>query len=214
MTLNIAEVVKQLIRLVYGLSPYFWVDRFLKQKEFDHEPNSEAWRSLRNKRLLLSEFYIVFGLFAAVTLWILSTTIGLWAWVSIFMMLRILGIINKELGVILFGICKITEGTAVSASGRVIVLALVNYFSAMFLFAATYQTIGNFLDVPLYLDQAWQLSALFQAMAIHFTLSGAFVPNDLITWVIVTSQGAFCFTFGTMILSLFVSLLNFKPLKP
>jgi hypothetical protein len=51
-------------------------------------------------------------------------------------------------------------------------------------------------------------------MAIHFTLSGAFVANDLMTWGIVTSQGAFCFAFGTMILSLFVSLLNFKPLKP
>ncbi|NPA72768.1 MAG: hypothetical protein GXO35_08065 [Gammaproteobacteria bacterium] len=211
--MNIAEVVKQLIRILYGLSPYFWVDRFLKNRESIHPPQSEAWQSLRNKRLLLSEFYIVAGLVVAIALWVWSTTLGLWAWVTILMMLRVIGIINKELGVILFGICKITEGTAVSATGRVIVLALVNYTTAMFLFAATYQTIGNFADVPVYLDSTWPLASLFQAMNIHFTLSAAFTANDLITWSITTGQGAFCFIFGTMILSLFVSLLNFKPLK-
>lgn len=211
--MNIAEVVKKLIQFIYAFSPYFWLDRYYKNKEFAYEVESAQWQALRNKRLFLSEFYIVGWWVLAFALMVLSVFYPLAAWLVPFLFLRIIGIVNKELGVILFGTCKITEGTAVSATGRVIVLAMVNYLTAMFLFATIYQINGAFEDVPVYLQQALPLGGLIQALQIHFTMSGAFAPADLFTWALTVSQGVFCFMFGTIVISLFVSLLNVTPLK-
>ncbi|MDG6778106.1 hypothetical protein QCB44_05250 [Thiomicrorhabdus sp. zzn3] len=210
--MNIAAVVKELIRWIYALSPYFWLDRYFKNREFAFEPESDSWQQLRNRRLFLSEFYIVGWLVLAAGLFILSSLFSLPQWIALLLGLRIIGILNKELGVILFGICKITEGTAVSATGRVIVLAMVNYLTAMFLFAGVYQIVGAFAEVPDYLLGAWQ-APLMQAMHTQFALSPPFVPADLLTWGVLTSHGLFCFMFGTIVISLFVSLLNVKPLK-
>ncbi len=211
--MNIAELVKRLIQYIYYLSPYFWLDRHYKIKELDFQPESEEWQTLRNKRLFLSEFYIVGWWILSFALMLVSVFWPLTAWLIPLLFLRIVGIVNKELGVILFGTCKITEGTAVSATGRVIVLAMVNYLTAMFLFAAIYQIHGVFEEVPSYLMQAMSLGGVIQALQIHFTMSGAFAPGDLFTWGITVSQGVFCFMFGTIVISLFVSLLNVKPLK-
>ena len=57
--MNIAELFKHLIQFIYRFSPYFWVDNYLKKREFDFEPESAQWQGFRDKRLFLSEFYIV-----------------------------------------------------------------------------------------------------------------------------------------------------------
>ncbi|MDX1351978.1 MAG: hypothetical protein R3254_03140 [Thiomicrorhabdus sp.] len=211
--MNIAELVKKLIILVYRLSPYFWVDHYLKQKEFDHEVESSAWQTLRSKRLFLSEFYIVGWLVLSVLLFVVSTFYSFTDWVVVLLLLRIFGIVNKELGVILFGVCKITEGSMVSATGRVIVLAMVNFLTAMFLFATVYQAKGVFADVPAFFIGDYPIAGLVHAINLQFTMSGAFTPGDLFTWWVSTGHGVFCFVFGTIVISLFVSLLNVKPLK-
>jgi len=211
--MNITELVKQLISWVYKLSPYFWIDNYLKQKEFAFEAESEAWQALRHKRLFLSEFYIVGWLVLSFGLLVVSIFYEFADWVVILLLLRILGIVNKELGVILFGICKITEGTMVSATGRVIVLAMVNFLTAMFLFATVYQIKGSFEDVPAFFTGDYPIAGLIHAINLQFTMSGAFTPSDVFTWLVSTSHGVFCFVFGTIVISLFVSLLNVKPLR-
>jgi len=113
----------------------------------------------------------------------------------------------------LFGICKITEGSMVSATGRVIVLAMVNFLTAMFLFASIYQINGVFSDVPNYFQSASHIAGLIQSLNVQFTMSGAFTPGNAFTWWLTTAQGMFCFVFGTIVISLFVSLLSVKPLK-
>lgn len=211
--MNTAELVKQLIRWVYALSPYFWVDNYYKKKEFAYEPESENWQALRNKRLFLSEFYIVGWLGLSFFLTIMTMFLDVADWLVVILLLRVFGIVNKELGVILFGICKITEGSMVSATGRVIVLAMVNFLTAMFLFASVYQISGVFDGVPAYFTGDWPVAGLIQAINVQFTMSGAFTPADSFTWWVSASQGVFCFVFGTIVISLFVSLLNVKPLR-
>lgn len=211
--MNVSKEAKQLIRWIYALSPYFWLDRHFRLREQAHAPESEAWQHLRDLRLTLSEWYIV-GWFAVALLFtIITLRVELYVWLVPLLLLRVGGILNKELGVILFGICKITEGSRVSASGRVIVIALVNYVTAMLLFAAVYQSVGAFRTVPDYLAQGWDWTGLIQAVNIHTTLAGPFTPANGITWFVMSVQSTFCFMFGTIVLSLFVSLLNIKPLK-
>ncbi|BBP43252.1 hypothetical protein [Thiosulfativibrio zosterae] len=225
MRLNVAELVKQMIRWVYALSPYFWIDRYFKQQELAFEPESDAWQALRNKRLFLSEFYIVSWLVGSMLLVGLTVALNLTGdadsilnsaivtAVVVLLLLRIFGIVNKEIGVILFGICKITEGTMVSATGRVIVLAMVNFMTALFLFATVYQLQGQFEDVPSFFGAPHSFAGLVHSVSLHFTMNGAFTPADAFTWLVSISQGIFCFAFGTIVISLFVSLLNVKPLR-
>jgi len=211
--MNIAEFVKRMIQFIYYLSPYYWVDRHYMLKEFAFEPESPDWQVIRNRRLFLSEFYIVGWLALSALLFVLTLFYDLYAWLVILMLLRIMGILNKELGVILFGTCKITEGTMVSATGRVIVLAMVNFLTAMFLFASVYQIKGRFEDVPAFFLGDTPVAGLIHAVNYQFTMGGAFTPADSFTWLVSTSQGVFCFTFGTIVISLFVSLLSVKPLR-
>lgn len=211
--MNVAGAVKQLIRWIYALSPYFWLDRHFRLREQAHTPESVPWQQLRDLRLGLSEGYILGWFVLALLLSVVTLRMELYAWVVPLLLLRVGGILNKELGVILFGICKITEGTRVSASGRVIVIALVNYVTAMLLFAGVYQSVGAFRDVPDYLSRGWDWTGLIQSVNIHTTLAGPFFPADGITWFVMSVQSIFCFMFGTIVLSLFVSLLNIKPLK-
>jgi len=211
--MNTAGLVKQWIRFVYSLSPYFWLDNYFKQQEFAFEAESQEWQAVRNKRLFLSEFYIVGWLVLSFLITILTVFYDLPEWLIVLFLLRIFGILNKELGVILFGTCKITEGGMVSATGRVIVLAMVNFATAMFLFASSYQIKGTFIDVPAYFMGDWPVAGIIQAFHIQFTMSGAFTPADSFSWLLTTSQGMFGFIFGTIVISLFVSLLNVKPLR-
>ena len=211
--MDTAGLVKQFIGWVYRLSPYFWLDNYYKKSEMAFEVESQSWQSLRNKRLFLSEFYIVGWLGLSVLLFVLTLFFSLSEWLVLVLLLRIFGIVNKELGVILFGICKITEGSMVSATGRVIVLAMVNFLTAMFLFATVYQVSGVFEDVPAYFSGSYPVAGLIQAVNIQFTMSGAFTPGDMFTWIVGTGHGVFCFVFGTIVISLFVSLLNVKPLR-
>ncbi|MDX2422082.1 MAG: hypothetical protein QNK43_05325 [Amphritea sp.] len=208
--MNFAESVKRMIQAIFMLSPYYWADRYLKMREFSFAEGSDEQKLWRNRRLIVSEKYIVYWLFGAIALFVLTPALPQWA--AILLLLRALGIINKELGVLLFGTCKITEGTMVAASGRVIVLGLVNFLTAMFLFAGTYALIGTFDNIPAYTERMLPLWALIQAMNVQFTLSSAFEPANLLTWFISLFQSGFCFLFGTIVISMFVSLLNIQPL--
>lgn len=205
-----AELVKLIIQGIYMLSPYCWADSYLKKREFRFQEGSEEQKKWRRWRLLISEKYIVYWLFAAIALFILTPILP--QWTAGLLLLRALGIINKELGVILFGTCKITEGTMVAASGRVIVLGLVNFLTGMFLFVSAYALICSFEAIPAYTERSLPLWALIQGMSVQFTLSNAFPPADLLTWFITLFHSGFCFMFGTIVISMFVSLLNIQPL--
>ncbi|EAR59570.1 hypothetical protein [Neptuniibacter caesariensis] len=209
--MKFADTVKVAIQGVYATSPYFWADSYLKRKEQACSEASEQQKLWRTKRLLLSERYIVYWLFAAMAIFLLTPILPWWC--AIPLLLRVLGILNKELGVILFGTCKITEGTMVAASGRVIVLGLVNYLTAMFLMASVYALIGSLEKIPDYAQLSLPIWSLIQAMNIQFTLTSAFPPADLKTWFICLFHSGFCFLFGTIVISMFVSLLNIKPLQ-
>ena len=209
--MQFADTVKASIRGVYALSPYFWADSYLKRRERVNPVGSEAQQVWRSRRLLLSERYIVYWFFAAITLFLLTPVLS--PWLAAPLLLRVLGILNKELGVILFGICKITEGTLVAASGRAIVLAMVNYLTAMLLFASVYALVGQFDGIPDFMQLALPLWPLIQAVNLHFTLSSAFEPANLLSWFICLFHSGFCFMFGTIVISMFVSLLNIQPLQ-
>lgn len=209
--MQFADTVKSTIQGVYSFSPYFWVDSYLKKREFGFDEGSEERQAWRSRRLLLSERYIVYWFFGAMALFLLTPVLP--AWVAIPLLLRIMGILNKELGVILFGICKITEGTMVAASGRVIVLGLVNYLTAMFLFASSYALICSFESIPQYTQLTLPVWPLIQAMNVQFTLTSAFPPANLMTWFVCLFHSGFCFMFGTIVISMFVSLLNIKPIN-
>ena len=54
---------------------------------------------------------------------------------------------------------------------------------------------------------------LIQAMNIQFTLTSAFAPADLLSWALCLFHSGFCFMFGTIVISMFVSLLNIQPIQ-
>jgi len=209
--MKFADTVKVTIQGIYATSPYFWVDSYLKKKEQSFPERSTEQQAWRTKRLLLSERYIVYWFFGSIALYLLTPLLP-W-WFATPLLLRTLGILNKELGVILFGTCKITEGTMVAASGRVIVLGLTNYLTAMLLFASAYSLIASFDNIPAFMQLALPVWPLVQAMNVQFALTSAFPPADLITWFICLFHSGFCFLFGTIVISMFVSLLNIKPLQ-
>ncbi|ANO53342.1 hypothetical protein [Woeseia oceani] len=209
--MKIAQTAKLVIQGVYFLSPYAWLDRYLKKREAQYAVGSEEQKALRNRRLVLSERYIGYWFFTAVLLYLLSTLLP--AWLAILFIIRAIGILNKEMGVVLFGICKITEGTAVSATGRVIVLALVNYLTALFLFAATYSVVGGLDDVPAFALDSERLTGLLHAAQIHFSLASSYTPATALVAILSIFHSAYCFLFGTLVISLFVSLLSVKPLQ-
>lgn len=209
--MKFADTVKVAIQGVYATSPYYWVDRYLQAREQAYPEGSDGQQAFRTQRLLLSERYIVYWLFAAIALYLMTPVLPVW--VAAPLLLRVLGILNKELGVILFGTCKITEGAMVSASGRVIVLGLTNYLTALFLLASAYALLGHFDNIPEYTQLALPVWPLIQAMNVQFTLTSAFPPANLLTWFICLFHSGFCFLFGTIVISMFVSLLNIRPLQ-
>ncbi len=209
--MKIAETARSIIQGIYLLSPYCWVDSYLKSREGRHATGSREQQALRDTRLELSERYIGYWLFAAIGFFLASELLP--AWVAVLLLLRAVGILNKELGVVLFGICKITEGTAVSATGRVIVLALVNYLTALFLFAASYAMLGGLDGLPDYAAASERVAGLLHAAQIHFSLASSFEPATLTVAALSTLQSAYCFLFGTLVISLFVSLLSVRPLQ-
>lgn len=210
--INTAQWVKQGICFFYFFSPYFWVDSWLKSKEKSFPVASVEQQYWREIRLMVSEWYILGWLLFGIGLYLLSMGRALPVWLVIPLLLRIFGILNKEFGVILFGVCKITEGRMVSATGRVIVLAFVNFFAAMILFATVYQIRGHFLNLPDFLQDSPFL-ALYQSAMVQFTMNTAFEAADAFTWLLSLSQSVFAFLFGTIVISLFVSLLSVKPIN-
>src|ERR1700724_968729 len=196
---HIAPFVKFLINAVYWLSPYRWIDEYYKMREGQTDCNSPAWQAIRHRRYLISEYYIL-G-------WLVGTFLAalfakdLPAWFVFLFLLRILGILNKELGVLLFGICKITEGRDIYTAPRVVILALANYATLALLFAFTYQKIS--LPVA-------RCQALIQAFSVGLTFAPALPPGDDSQWFLVLLQGAACFLFLGVVITQFVSLLQLE----
>lgn len=201
-----ATLVERFLVACFWLSPYKWMDVLLERLEGARRDRDADWEAVRRVRYAVSEAYITLWLVAAVALWLGAALIPVWvAWLAL---LRVFGILAKELGVILFGKCKITEGHMVAASGRAIVLALTNYAAAGFLFGFVYARLGRFavgdrtavtLDTP---------DALVQALTIHFSLGPAYTPADTASWALVVGQMGFAFLFSVIVISLFISLLN------
>src|SRR2546427_1414530 len=123
----IEPAAKWIINSLYWASPYRWVDEWQKRVEQKVKGDGGDWNRIRNRRYLLSEMYIL-GWFGLAGL-LLALNQLLPTVLAFLLILRVAGILNKELGVVLFGICKITEGEKVSASARVILLALGNYLT-------------------------------------------------------------------------------------
>lgn len=201
-----ARIVEGLLIALYHLSPYRWLDALFEYGERQSADGSAAAQRWRGRRYVLSELYIVGWLPLSVALWLGHALVPVWFVAPALM--RVLGILQKELCVVLFGRCKVTPGRSrVRSSGRTIVLALINYTVVGFLFAFVYARGGTFLvaGTPSTLST---VEAFIQAFAIQFTLSAAFAADSNGSWLLITAQNAFCFLFGVIVLSLFVSLLT------
>ena len=197
-----AVAVERLILAIYWLSPYAWIDALLAR--FEKRGDIDRWRA---RRYLASELYIALWLLGALLLWLGNG--GLVAWLIWPALLRVVGILTKELGVILFGRCKVTPGRMVAATGRTIVLALENYFTAALLMAFVYTQAGVFDGAPATADaQLGTGAALIQSLSIQFALTPAFTPADLLSWSLVIFHAGFAFLFSLIVISLFVSLLK------
>ena len=59
---------------------------------------------------------------------------------------------------------------------------------------------------------AW-LAALLHAAQVHFSLASTYVAADLRTALLGAFHSAYCFLYGTLVISLFVSLLSVRPLR-
>lgn len=201
-----AILFKRILIVFFWLSPYKWIDAILEHLEHRQPPHDRYHHTLRQSRYLLSESYILGWLCIGIAFWVCNAALPVWlVWPAL---IRVFGILEKELGVILFGTCKITEGRQVAATGRTIVLALMNYFTAAFLFAFVYTKAGTF-TVPA--NAAGNLStnqALAQALTVQFSFGPAYPPADSTTWMLVIGQMGFCFLFSLIVISLFVSLLD------
>ncbi len=207
----IDSVSKLLIDKLYWTSPYRWIDEWQQTLERGAK-TKEEFKKIRNRRYLISECYILawFGLS------ILLLAINQWLPVVLvcLLVLRVIGILNKELGVVLFAICKITKGPNVSPSARVIILALINYLTAGLLFASLYAKIGSYqldgsaIASPMPIDHA-----IVQSLSILFTLSPAYAPLDLQTRLLAMGESMFCYLFGILIIATFVSLIRLNSAK-
>ncbi|MES1948458.1 hypothetical protein C84B14_13979 [Salinisphaera sp. C84B14] len=198
--MNSTRLIEWLVVALYRLSPYAWLDAGMARLE---RAQGAGWR---RARYVASEAYIVGWLVLAALLWWQHEHLA--AWLAVPALLRVAGILNKEIGVILFGRCKITPGRIVAATGRTIVLALENYATAAFLMAFVYTKMGRFETSH---GQSGMLEgghALVQSLSVQFSMSGAYRPLDLDTWMLVMAQSAFSFLFSLIVISLFVSLLD------
>lgn len=197
-------LVERFIVLCFWLSPYRWVDALLEAGENANQRGGRDTAGLRAARYALSELYIVAWLVLGVGLWLAQASLPAWLiWPAL---LRVFGMLDKELGVILFGRCKITAGRQVAATGRTIVLALENYVAAAFLMAFVHTKAGRFGEAATGLAPG---DALIQSLSIQFSLTPAFTPADGIGWALVLYQSGFAFLFSLIVISLFVSLLEF-----
>lgn len=205
----IAQAFKFIIDKIYWTSPYRWLDEWLKHLENRPKLSRKNWEKVRQRRYLLAEIYFILWFGLAVLFLVFNQRLSvLLVYVSL---LRIIGILNKELGVVLFGICKITEGKRVSSSGRVISNAFLNYITTGLLFAFVYSKFGLYQVNATVTASLTIQQAIIQSFSMHFTLSPAFVPANTFSWIFIIGQSIFCFIFGTIIISMFVSLLNLKP---
>lgn len=202
----VSRMTRFVIDKLYWTSPYRWVDEWQKHLEQKAKQSTQDWERIRRRRYLLSEIYIVGWLGLAILLLILSRYLP--AVLAYILLLRVVGILNKELGVVLFGICKITEDRGVSSPGRVITLALVNYLTAGLLFSFLYSKLGTYQIDGTTVSALPLQDAIIQGLSIQFTLQPVYRPMELGIWISIIGQAMFCFVFGAIILSLFVSLVQ------
>ena len=194
----IERVAERLVSAIYYTSPYRWLDLIFERSGIESNKKQRY-------RYMISEIYILGWLGMSVIFLLISQ------WLSIlfvyFLMPRVIEIFNKELCVVLFKKCKITQGERVSNYARVIILAFANYLTAGLLFALLYTKVGTYqLDTaasPLPLKHA-----AMESLSILFTLSPAYDPLDFQTRAITMAEAGFCFIFGILVISTFIGLIR------
>jgi hypothetical protein len=201
-------VAKHTISAINEASPYRWLDKRYEKKQ-KSETDQTKKKELENHRLLVSELYIVgwFGLA------LLLIAINQWLPILLvyFLMLRIIGILNKEIGVVVFKIGKISEGDGLSSPGRVIVLLFINYLTAGMLYALLYTKQGQFqLGSTATVSSLPTGEAILQSLSILLTFNPIYAPQDFYSNVLTLSQSAFSFVFVILIISSFVSVIRFN----
>lgn len=197
--ISISNIIKYLITLFHWTSPYKWIDYTLEQKE----KKSHCPEKIKTLRYRISEIYILGWLGLSIMFLLIHQLIPLPF--IYFLMLRVVGILNKELGVVLFGTSKITKGNNVSHHARVIILAFVNYLTVGLLFALLYTKIGiyEFSVSALSLKQA-----VLQSLSILFSFAPTYDPKDLFTKYVIVAESGFCFIFAILIISTFIGLIQ------
>lgn len=208
----IATLLRGFIEGLYWWSPYRWLDAACAAREQAASDPATA-ETLRQRRYLISECYIAGWLVLAAMAMVEAPALP--AWIAYPAALRIIGILNKEAGIVLFGTCKITPGRVISNFERILPIALCNYLQSCLLFALLYTKLGHYavngaqasLDVP---------HAMVQAFSMHFFMIGPALPanDDLPGWWLIIAQGVFCFLFSTLVISLFISSLKLEAARP
>lgn len=202
-----AIAFKNLIGFFYWLSPYRWLDTWLKSQQDRVPSDSQHAGSLLRLRYAASEAYIFGWFLLVVAIFFLCDQVPIW---GVGLLLgRVFGILNKELGVVIFGTCKVTPGRQVSDYERVVTLALLNFATALMAFSSVYASVGSFDEIEACLigPHYW---ALLHSASNQITLSGVFTAADQTTQLITLFQNIFCFFFTTIIISMFVSLLRIE----
>jgi len=187
-----------------------------------HEKKEKRVRTIR---YVWSECYIFLWLFLSIIFFKYNQIISLST--AYFLMLRIVEMLNKELGVILFDVAKITKSPSnssavnVSSVARVIILAFANYITAGFLFALLYLKTGNHftyiadanhISLPFHVGTITSapINALVESFSILFSFSPLYTPAPG-TSMITLGESTFCFAFAIIIITTFINMIKMKP---
>lgn len=200
----VAPFLKGVSEILYSLSPYKWVDACLRKKEARHPEESEAWKSVRHWRYCAAEIYILLWLVIGVCLCLHPPPLegALLNLMVSACLLRAIGILNKELCVVLFGSCKINVGREVSTPARIVLLGLANYATISFLFAVIYQAVKSMPPGA---------NPVIQSLSVSLAFGPAFEPSGTAAWGWVCAHGVVNFLFVGLILVQFISLLQLVP---
>ena len=211
----IETATERIVTTIYNISPYRILDRRYEAQQKAAIVNQDCTEENRMivKRYSLSEYYIVgwFGL----SILLLAINELLPALLVYILMWRVIGILSKEVCVVLFKKCKITEGNNVSSPGRVIVLAFINYVTSGLLFALLYTKEGQYqIDPDTVVTTLPIGEAILQGLSIPFTFSPAYEPLNFNAHLITIAQSGFSFVFVGLVIAVFVGLIGLKSKAP
>jgi len=216
----ISHITEKIVTGISLIFPYEWIDRLhtkIQKKSTEiEERNDEKIKKITEKnncsRYLVSEIYILGWLGLSILFLIFNQWLDII--VVLILMPRVIEILNKEICVVLFEKCKITEGYEVSNPSRVITLAFTNYLTIGMLFALLYTKVGTFkIESATNVSPLETQYALIESLSILFTLSPTYSPLDIQTTIITLIQSGFCFIFGILILATFIGLVRIRSNK-